>query len=360
MAAVASSQLTGRTYLTAPINQYVNELAVGAADTGTCTNIATPCLTIQYALNVLQSQYDLAGQPATINAACQGSSVPSFTHGVLAYGALLGQQTPNQVVVLGDVSNPSNCWMKLASGNCLAMSYNAMLTWAGIKCDTYATGGSDEMSIADGATLLLGRAGDAKSVTWGDAINPANHMSIAGGRVYLQAPDSMELTPPITLTISATSPVSNFVNVNSCAGVIENLGVWGPGTTTAMPAQVVVVGCTGNVLQLNAYTTRTLNVGENIYISRGGNAHAAISQHGKLAYYNNCGSPAFDGTITGDPYFYEGTWRLYDIGEADLGIQWSGSAHGLKYYVQDSSVLNTCGQAVAGSYGGIYVAGNVH
>lgn len=346
-----------RTCLTNSIDVYVDEQ--NGVDGNGLGSQSAPCQSQQYVWDTLAGEYDLAGHSVTVHLACKGPNTPSFTRGLQAYGLLVGQSTPGQVSFIGDVNDPRNCLIKLSAGNVLAMSFNSMLVMAGIKGDTFDTHGSDIMSVADGSHLILGRIGDPWSIVWGDTINPANHISIAGARVYTAAPDAIEVTPAFDVTVAAAVPKgSSMIPITDGSNIIPNLGVWGPSSpSSAMPGQVVAVECINNVLRLNNFSTRALSAGEKLYLSKSANAHISISQFGKFAYENNVGQPPWYGPITGDPYFYEGLYQLVDIGEADLGLIWQGNAHGPKFHVGPLCMINTGKLPMAGSYPGIIEPG---
>jgi hypothetical protein len=156
-----------RTILTSNTNYYV-------ATTGNDSNAGTsgsPWLTIQHAINFIQSTIDLAGYTATINVA-NGT----YTGGALINGPFTGGGT---VILNGNTSSPASCIISTTSADAIAVAY-AALHVQGFKIQT-TTAGNGLKAGVNGAIYLDG------AMNYGNCVNDHMNAIEAGSFIGINA-----------------------------------------------------------------------------------------------------------------------------------------------------------------------------
>jgi len=165
-----------RIVLSANTNFYV-------ATTGNDSNAGTsgsPWLTIQHAINYIQSSIDLAGYTATINVA-----TGTYTTPVSVTGQFTGE---GSVAILGNTSTPSNCIISTTSAACITV-INSSLVVGGLQLQT-ATSGNCLQAATLGAINVTGAmifgacAGNHVAATNGGNININTNYTISGAAQY--------------------------------------------------------------------------------------------------------------------------------------------------------------------------------
>lgn len=162
-----------RTYLTAPLT-----VSCGPSDAAGVWAM-------------LAADYDLAGQPVTIQAAAG-----TYTAPIRCDGPLVGQQSPGQVQFIGDPSNPANCLLRPTSGDPLSVAFGAQLVVSGFKGvqANSSSPGEGTLTVGGDSLVVLGRVGDACAFIFGDVVNQVvgqsqfNDMTANGGGKLWLAP----------------------------------------------------------------------------------------------------------------------------------------------------------------------------
>jgi hypothetical protein len=204
-----------RTALSGNLNMYVNP-SIGN-DTNTCILPGAPCQTIQRAINVLATTYDLKGFTATINLASG-----TYNVGALVQGLMVGQLNPTNLVIMGNASNPDSVVIvdtrsnpkNLFSGvgTPILVTNGGGLTVIGIKLvagfrDMWGDSGASiyfqniDFGSASECQIATG-TGTSIRVTGNYTISAgaiAHYCAFSGATVYATDPNNQTLTNVVTI-----------------------------------------------------------------------------------------------------------------------------------------------------------------
>ena len=221
-----------RLKLTAPTTFYV--ATTGSDSTGTGTSLL-PWLTIQHALNYLQTSIDLNGFQATISVA-NGTYTLGGAITTMPPGATAG--VPIQII--GNVTTPTSCIINVTSGNCFyfANAVSALVDGFSLAATGSAPTGNAIVATAAaqvqvGTHIIFGLCSTAHLwctesaslfLTGGYTIsNTASYHVLASLAGYVQMTGA-------TITLSGTPAFSSaFFNVQTAA-TLQGTGVTYAGT----------------------------------------------------------------------------------------------------------------------------------
>ena len=230
-----------RKLLTANLNLFVS--ATGSDSNNGLTSGA-PFLTLQHAWNVLQQNYDLAGQyTATIQLA-NGT----YTTGLTANGPIVGATSRASVVFNGNAT-PTNVIVSVTSGNtCFVANNGAQFTVTGMQL----TGGTSTNGLsADSASgiafsnLNFGSMASGAHIIGGN-ISATGNYAISGGAGYhlvsQGAGSTGILSAGITVTLTGTPAFSAFFAYAATLGAITTQSVTFSGSATGTRYQAAANG----------------------------------------------------------------------------------------------------------------------
>lgn len=219
----------GRTLLTTTTNFYVTTTGT---DSGNCT-LAAPCLTINYALNNLQSKYDLGGQTVNVNVADGTYTTPVVINGPFVGG------TPN---IVGDITTPANCLLSTTS-NGFVLNYTS-LNMAGLRLViTVASGVGTELSMTGSRVTINGAMdfGPATGGTYPEQIllaqrsslqATANYTISGGGVTHIATYNSDSSLNGRTITITGTPAFTSQFIIANAVSYIDVSGMTFTGSAT--------------------------------------------------------------------------------------------------------------------------------
>ncbi len=245
--------------------------------TGAMTINASPSgADLQDCWNNLSDNYEFTSRGIVTIQAAGGV----YRRGLGAQGLVSGQQSPDQIVVLGNPAAANGCVIQPdGSGftDCVVAAFGAMLTVSGFTGDlSLCTPGQGIITVAQNSTLVLGRPGDACAFVF------ANH-NLAAGNQY------------------------NDVTVNA-GGELDI--------------------CTGTLIFGAATNAQKQCMFD-------------IAQNGRLLFGTNGGQAPLLLKATGAPNYIAGIFRLDTGSNAVLGATYQGAVHGQQWWVDGFSSLIT-------------------
>lgn len=166
-------QSMSRTILAAPLTLYVSPTG-NDANNGT---FGSPFLTIQHAINVLYTKYDLATQNVTVQLA-DGT----YTAGAALFGAIPGQQSYQDLIIQGNLGTPTNV---IITGTNIVGVYaegGGAVTVQGVYFNAITGSGATGIAIGAGPG---GQVTIGPNVVFGGCT--VAHISSGGGRVLIGA-----------------------------------------------------------------------------------------------------------------------------------------------------------------------------
>ena len=217
------SGLTSRIILTGNASFYV---ATTGNDSNPCTAVGAPCLTIQRALDLIESSYDLAGFTATVNIA-DGTytSRTNITQQWTGKG-LNGASNQCPVFLVGNAATPANVLIStgadvsfFVSRSCINMS-GMKVTASGansiqiIDQARVVFSGPMDMGTSAGNHFTLVRGGDLITGTYTISGNAVAHFNIGQNSFVATGANS------VTFTTNPTVFTSGYVAC-SLAGTIN-------------------------------------------------------------------------------------------------------------------------------------------
>jgi hypothetical protein len=222
-----------RVRLNTNLNLYV---ATTGSDSNSGLTSGAPFLTIQRAINVVASNYDLNGFNVTINVA-DGT----YTGAVTVSGPWVGWGT---VTLNGDTTTPANCIISTTSANCItATGAGSTINVQGFKLTT-ATGGHGLSAVLGGTINVTGNmnygsiAGSLyNQINCGEGIiNVNNSYTISGsdtGGAHIQITPGgiVNLAGGITVTLTGTPAFANYAAVSG-PSILEIANVTFSGSAT--------------------------------------------------------------------------------------------------------------------------------
>jgi len=200
-----------RVRLQAPLTVYV-QVAGNDANAGT---IGSPWLTIQHAINVIQTQYDLNGFNVTIS--CAGA----FTAGCTVNAPFVGAGTVSLV------NGSSGDSITVAAGNAVTVSNGARLTITGMTLSATAGGAVGLLATLNGiatigAGTVFAACGQAHiAATYGGQTLVSGAYTVTGGaQQHAQAFGGQVHMPAANITFTGAPAFSANFLVADAGGVI--------------------------------------------------------------------------------------------------------------------------------------------
>lgn len=197
-------QVSSRIRLTSNLTLYV---ATTGNDSNSGLSAGSPFLTIQKAWNTLRDSYDLNGFIATIQLA-DGT----YISGINGAGTMVGQSSPNQVVVNGNAGAPASVLISTTS-TAFLFSYNATATLQNLKIQT--TSGQGVASTMSAHILLsnivFGSVANAQiQSSYGGVVQVTGGLTVSSGAQYFIYSNGGEtsINSGVTITFSGTPAFS--------------------------------------------------------------------------------------------------------------------------------------------------------
>jgi hypothetical protein len=212
--ATPSAQSGSRNVLTATTNFYVTTTG---NDSNPCT-LALPCLTINRALNYVQSNYDLGGQTVNINVADGTYTTP------VALAAPFVGGVPN---LIGDIAAPANCIVSTTNANAMTFSNGVAINIEGFKLQTTTSGIGLEgttLSVINviGAMNYGATAGIQIAVISGAQLNITTNYTVSGSATaahLLAGSNGLAFLNGITVTFTGTPALTTYYNANNLGNI---------------------------------------------------------------------------------------------------------------------------------------------
>lgn len=181
------------------------------ATTGNDSNpgtVGSPWLTIQHAINFLQSSVDLNGFNVTISV-----GTGTYTGAIAVTGPFFGG---SQVTLQGDTTTPSNVIISTTSNSCISLVQGAILNIAGFKLQTTTSGdclraGYNSVATLSGKMEFAACAGFHMHTFNNGVISANQNYTISGsalGHVKSEATSTIENDASTTTTLTGTPAFS--------------------------------------------------------------------------------------------------------------------------------------------------------
>ena len=214
-----------RIRLAANITLYVATTGSDTANNG--LSVGSPFLTVQKAINTLQSGYDLNGFVATIQVADGTYAPASGTPIASVLGAFVGATGPASVLLQGNTGTPGNVIFSTTNANVIHAYYGGQLRVTGCKMQT-TTAGSAVYSYAFGSYVQFG------NVQFGTCVGPHVYAIEGNAEAYSNytingvAPAHWEAQQGglvrcvgLTITLTGTPAFSSWFAVADQAGNVS-------------------------------------------------------------------------------------------------------------------------------------------
>lgn len=327
-----------RTTLTGPTTFHIGP---AGDDTYGDGSSGAPFASAGGAYNVLQADYDLRGQVATLQHA-DGT----YTRSSQFIGPLVGQKGAGGLLVVGNYGAQDNVLIRPSTGYAFSCDKGAQATYGGFATDMLdADGGvgQDTTAVGPGSIMVW----DDK-ITFGPNINPYNHCSV-NGTLLINAgatgtPKGYKIAPGLHYrTWSGTGP-QTWLTVSSLTGIRKYQGVNGP-YQHAM-AHVVAIDIPNSRVQISHATSNTGTItNQGVNFSNGAQCHILAGLGGRVQYLTNAEPNRGAVTIQHLPYFYHAFLCAYQLSVINYpaNIAFSGGAAGRKFDVSRNSVIDVEG-----------------
>lgn len=197
---VEQAPTPGRVKLGGPTVFFVSPSGSNATGEGSRTK---PWATPLYAYNTLKQNYDLNGQTVRILLA-PGTYIDS----VQTSGYLMGQNTPGQVIITGDILNPSTVVIRPTAntGYALSSAGGGGLYIEGVKFDM-SDSAAHSIALGKNSTIGIGW------VEFGANRTPYSHMNVGDGS-YLYVYGSYTISGSARAHINAANDSTVYFNTN--------------------------------------------------------------------------------------------------------------------------------------------------
>jgi hypothetical protein len=213
-------------------------VATTGSDSNDGLTPGTPWLTLQKAWNYIQNSVNLNGFTATVSVA-NGT----YTAGLLASGAVTGAGTQgNAVIFQGNTVTPASCLISVTNGNCISAVNNAAFTVKGFKLAATGTGNngcgiqSSSGSYIAQQSIDFGACGTAHMLAQNSSsIVSAGGYTISGSapyHAYAQISSYIQITGPMTVSITGTPAFSSAFARASLVSVVSSFSVTYSGSAT--------------------------------------------------------------------------------------------------------------------------------
>jgi hypothetical protein len=230
---IAALGATGRIKLLAAANVYVNG-STGNDSTGAGT-LALPWATIEHAVNVIRTGYDLAGQTMTINVAAG-----SYTAGAALGGPVVGAFGTGSLVIQGAGSGSTT--ISVSAANCFTATRGAGYTINGFTLVATGSGTTGNCVIAQsggnitiGTDIIFGSAGTAHiAAQTGGLVDATSYTIGAGAAAHWDEAKGTIVVQGGAITLAGTPNFTGAFAVGQYGGLMEVAGETFTGAATGV------------------------------------------------------------------------------------------------------------------------------
>jgi len=286
-------------------------VALTGSDANPCSALA-PCRTVLHVLQMLQTAYDLGGQPVTVLTDDDGP----YNDSVQINGPFVGAAGPGSLIIQGH--STATIWQPTAgTGYCFSAAYGAQYKLVNIKCDmslnkVNEAAGDDSFVAAQNGSIIFG-----SGITFGFNANPFNHVTV-GFKGYVEFDNNFTIDSGQVVTTSNFSSGATTITVASATGIVKYMGVVGAGIPSgAYVSNIAGAAVTFACLQ-GACTTSSAGSGVSTSFNGGGQTFIDLGNAGQV-YFNTNGDPAasIHATCSGFPLYYTSFIFSNDLSSAN-------------------------------------------
>lgn len=190
-------------------NQITFFISPDGSNSNSGMSASSPWRDLQYAYVFIQNNFDLNGQTVILNMA------PGiYTKGLQATGPILGQRTPFNFVIRGNILNPAAVTIQPSGFNpSLTAAFGAQLSIEGVKFDHSFTS-QDTIQVGQFSTISVA------FVEFGHNFNPYNHVTVAFNATF-QVTGSYQISGGGQTHLDIANQSSVYYNTNGVPGLIR-------------------------------------------------------------------------------------------------------------------------------------------
>lgn len=313
-----------RVKLTTATTFYVSTIGTNTSTCGVASGVAA-CRTRGYLYNLLQANYDLGGQIATVQIA-DGTYTDSFQ----ANGPIVGQVGASGLIFQGNcaagATNNVLIQPAAAAGYAYSAAFSAEYSIYCQKLDMTTqvragpASGADTVALGQGGRINIGNPAlfNVRPDVWfGCNINGFNQITVAFSS-FLQINNDITVDPGICQVVTTgnvTSGSGTIASVATTTNIVQYMGIQGTGLpndayVNSTTASTIVLGC----IFTSPCVASATNTGVTLTASGGGQTFLDMGNGGQV-YFNTNGQPDYSIFITlgNYPFFTAGFFFINEL-----------------------------------------------